>query len=591
MDRQDRKVERRLAAILAADVVGAAGLMEADESGTLSAIRTILSEIIEPAASRHRGRMVKTMGDGALLEFVSPVEAVLCAIEAQTGIAERVEHQSGDHAVELRMGINLGDIVITDDGDILGDSVNVAVRLESIADPGGVCVSGKVFDELEGKLSLPFEDRGEQSLKNIVRPIHVYALKPADISSHEPKAARPGPNHTDKPSIAVLPLTNLSGDPEQEYFADGVTDDIITALAKTRWLFVTARNSSFAFKSKAIETDQVARRLGVRYILSGSVRRGGNHVRISVQLTEAETGGSIWAERYDRDIGDILALQDQIADEVAGAIEPELLRKEGQRGAERPQSLTAWDLVRRGMWEFHKVKPASHHCARELFLKAIEIEPNSADGYIWLARVEAGFAAYGWSDDPDTNLRDGTAAGLKAVQLDERNPYSHYAVAITHTFAGAFEIAIQAAQRAVALSPSFALGYLVLGAAHLYEGQPEKAIEPLEHGLRLSPYDPQNFSWLLLLAMAYHFAGESQQALSTARRTLSLRPHWHAALKLVVLCCRALGNLQQARSAASELQASDPGGDLIQSVARFNPAWAEEIDTAVRQASQEQSQP
>ena len=591
MDRQDRKVERRLAAILAADVVGAAGLMEADESGTLSAIRTILSEIIEPAASRHRGRMVKTMGDGALLEFVSPVEAVLCAIEAQTGIAERVEHQSGDHAVELRMGINLGDIVITDDGDILGDSVNVAVRLESIADPGGVCISGKVFDELEGKLSLPFEDRGEQSLKNIVRPIHVYALKPADISSHEPKAARPGPNHTDKPSIAVLPLTNLSGDPEQEYFADGVTDDIITALAKTRWLFVTARNSSFAFKSKAIETDQVARRLGVRYILSGSVRRGGNHVRISVQLTEAETGGSIWAERYDRDIGDILALQDQIADEVAGAIEPELLRKEGQRGAERPQSLTAWDLVRRGMWEFHKVKPASHHRARELFLKAIEIEPNSADGYIWLARVEAGFAAYGWSDDPDTNLRDGTAAGLKAVQLDERNPYSHYAVAITHTFAGAFEIAIQAAQRAVALSPSFALGYLVLGAAHLYEGQPEKAIEPLEHGLRLSPYDPQNFSWLLLLAMAYHFAGESQQALSTARRTLSLRPHWHAALKLVVLCCRALGNLQQARSAASELQASDPGGDLIESVARFNPAWAEEIDTAVRQASQEQSQP
>ena len=194
MDRQDRKVERRLAAILAADVVGAAGLMEADESGTLSAIRTILSEIIEPAASRHRGRMVKTMGDGALLEFVSPVEAVLCAVEAQTGIAERVEHQSGDHAVELRMGINLGDIVITDDGDILGDSVNVAVRLESIADPGGICVSGKVFDELEGKLSLPFEDRGEQSLKNIVRPIHVYALKPADISSHEPKAARPSPN-------------------------------------------------------------------------------------------------------------------------------------------------------------------------------------------------------------------------------------------------------------------------------------------------------------------------------------------------------------------------------------------------------------
>ncbi len=585
------KSQRRLAAILAADVVGSSHLMEADEEGTLSAIRAILSEIIEPTASRHRGRIVKTMGDGALLEFASPVEAVLCAVEAQTGIAEWVESQSGNQAVQLRMGINLGDIVITDDGDILGDSVNIAVRLESIADPGGICISGKVFDELEGKLSLPFEDRGEQRLKNIARPIHVYALKPAEISSREPKAARPTPNHTDKPSIAALPFTNLSGDPEQEYFADGITDDIITALTKTRSLFVTARNSSFAFKGKAIETEQVARRLGVRYILSGSVRRGGNHVRVSAQLTEAETGGSIWAERYDRDLSDILALQDQVAEEVAGAIEPELLKKEGQRGAERPQSFTAWDLVRRGMWEFHKVKPESHSSARAHFLKAIEVEPNSADGYIWLARVEAGFAAYGWSDDPDTNLRDGMAASLKAVQLDERNPYSHYAVAITHTFAGAFETAIQAAQRAVSLSHSFALGYLVLGAAHLYAGKPKEAIDPLEHGLRLSPYDPQNFSWLLLLALAYHFAAEPQQALSTARRALSLRPHWHAALKLVVLCCRALGDLQQARSAIMELQVRDSGGDLIQSIARFNSAWAGEIETAVHQTGDEPPKP
>lgn len=591
MGPQGHKVERRLAAILVADVVGASGLMEANEEGTLSVIRTILSEIIEPAASRHRGRMVKTMGDGALLEFASPVEAILCAVEAQTGIAERVEHHSGDQAVQLRMGINLGDIVITEDGDILGDSVNVAVRLESIADPGGICISGKVFDELEGKLSLPFEDRGEQSLKNIARLVHVYALKPAAISSREPKAAQPSPNHTDKPSIAVLPFTNLSGDPEQEYFADGITDDIITALAKTRWLFVTARNSSFAFKSKAIETDQVARRLGVRYILSGSVRRSGNHIRISTQLTEAESGGSIWAERYDRDVGDILALQDQIAEEVAGAIEPELLKKEGQRGAERSQSLTAWDLVRRGMWEFHKIKPESHHRARELFLEAIEVDPNSADGYIWLARTEGGFAAYGWSDDPDTCLRDGMASGLKAVQLDERNPYSHYAVAITHTFGGEFETAIQAAQRAIALSPSFALGYLVLGAAHLYAGRPKDAIEPLEHGLRLSPYDPQNFSWLFLLALAYFFADKPQQGLSSARRALSLRPHWHNALKLVVACCVSLGDLGQARSAAAELQATDPGGDLIQSVAKFNTTWAEEINRVVHHATRERPQP
>jgi adenylate cyclase len=583
MGPQERKVERRLAAILAADVVGASGLMEVDEASTLSAIRTTFSEIIEPAALRHRGRMVKTMGDGALLEFASPVEAVLCAVEAQAGVAERAEHQSEGFGIQLRMGINLGDI-ISEDGDIFGDSVNVAVRLQSIADPGGLCISGKVFDELEGKLSLPFEDRGEQRLKNIARPIRVYALKAEDLSPSEPKAARPSPNHTDKPSIAVLPFTNLSGDPEQEYFADGITDDIITALAKARWLFVTSRSSSFAFKGKAIETEQVARRLGVRYILSGSVRRSGSHVRISAQLTEAETGGSIWAERYDRDVGDILALQDQVAEEVAGAIEPELLRKEGQRGAERPQSLTAWDLVRRGMWEFHKIRPESHRRARELFLKALGIEPDSADGYIWLARVEAGLAAYGWVTDPEASLQRGMEAGLKAVQLDEKNPYSHYAVAVTHAFGGECETAIQAARRALSLSPSFALGHLILGAAYLHAGCPQDAIESLEHGLRLSPFDPQNFTWLFLLSVAYVFSGNPEAGLSTARRALSLRPHWTPALKVVVLCCKLLDDMPQARPAASEVRsASASEGDLAHLLPVSNPAWVNQIEQAVRE--------
>jgi adenylate cyclase len=243
------------------------------------------------------------------------------------------------------------------------------------------------------------------------------------------------------------------------------------------------------------------------------------------------------------------------------------------------------------MWEFHKIKPESHRRARELFLKAIEVEPNSADGYIWLARTEAGLAAYGWSDKPDQHLRDGMSASLRAVEVDERNPYSHYSVAVTHAFGGEFAKAVQAARRAVTLSTSFALGYLILGGAHLYAGQPKEAIEPLEHGLKLSPYDPQNFSWLLFLGMAYYLAGDPQQGLSTARRALSLRPHWHNALKLVLVCCAALGDMQQARSVVSELQASDPGGDLIQSVAKFNPAWAEEIDRVVRQMTDEQPQP
>src|SRR5215212_2636358 len=351
--------QRRLAAILAADVVGSSRLMERDEERTVAAIREILTEVIGSAAARHDGRIVKTMGDGALLEFASPVEAVLCAVEALTTANDRAQRQP-DEAVPLRIGINLGDLIAGDDGDILGDSVNIAVRLEGLADPGGICVSGKVFDELEGKLVLPFEDRGEQKLKNIARPVRVYALKPGDASAHEPKPARPSAEHKDKPSIAVLPFTNLSGDPEQEYLAEGIADDILTALAKSRWLFVVARSSSFAFKSKALETDQIAKRLGVRYVLSGSVRRSGTRVRVSAHLIEAETGGSLWAERYDRDLIDLLALQDEVAEAVAGAIEPELLKKEGQRGAERPQSLTAWDLVRRGVWEFHKIRRESH---------------------------------------------------------------------------------------------------------------------------------------------------------------------------------------------------------------------------------------
>jgi adenylate cyclase len=572
---------RRLAAILAVDVVGSSRLMGIDEPGALAAIQTILSEVIEPATTRHHGRVVKTMGDGALIEFASPIEAVLCGVEVQANMAERraAPHQ----AIELRIGINLGDVVVTHDGDVHGDTVNIAARLESIADPGTVFISGKVFDELEGKLSLPFEDRGEQPLKNIARPIRVYAVRGQDTSPGEPRAARPNSDFSDRPSIAVLPFTNLSGDPEQEYFAEGISDDILTALAKSRWLFVMARNSSFAFKGKAIETNQIARRLGVRYVLSGSVRRSASRMRVSAQLVEADTGGSIWAERYDRDLTDIFALQDEISEAVAGAIEPELLRKEGRRGSERPQSSTAWDLVRRGVWEFHKVKLESHRLARELFLRAIEADPSLADGYIWLARTEAGYAAYGWTDDPEASLRGGMAAARQAVQLDEKNPYSHYAVAVTHTFAGQCTTAIEAAERAVSLSPSFALGYLVLGAAHLHAGQPAKAIEPLEHGLRLSPFDPQNFSWLFMLAMAHYLAGQPEEGLVNIRRALALRPRWGAALRMSALCALASGDEATARTALREMHAStETGADLTRIIGSLHPSWAAEMDAALQ---------
>jgi adenylate cyclase len=582
MPLSDRRTERRLAALVAADVVGSSRLMEQDEPGTLAVISDLMTGVVEPVATQHGGRLVKTLGDGALLEFASPVEAVLCAVEVQALLVERRRSEPVWHDINLRIGVNLGDIVVGPDGDVHGDSVNVAARLESIAEPDGICISEKVFGELEGKLSLPFEDRGEQRLKNIARPIRVYALKSDAASVQPPKAARLGQRRVDKPSIAVLPFTNLSGDSEQEYLAEGIADDILTALAKSRWLFVMARNSSFAFKGKAIETDEIARRLGVRYILSGSVRKSGSSIRVSAQLVDAESGESIWAERFDRSMIDLFALQDDIAEAVAGAIEPELLKKEGQRAAQNPQSLTAWDLVRRGVYEFNKFQPASHLAARDLFIQAIEIEPSSPDGYIWLARAETGLASYGWVADPEAFLRNAMAVSLKAAQLDERNPYSHYAVAVSHAFAGRFEPAIRAAQRALALSPTYALGHFVLGASYLLAGRPGDAVEPIEHALRLSPFDPQSFSWFEMLALAYYFSGSPEKGLEDAKRALVLRPGWPPALTVVALCSLKFGDHEQARSALDEIEPK--GGvrsDLLSLILKYNPAWGEEIDAAL----------
>ena len=298
-----------------------------------------------------------------------------------------------------------------------------------------------------------------------------------------------------------------------------------------------------------------------------------------------DTGGSLWAERFDRDLTDIFALQDDIAEAVAGAIEPELLKKEGERGAEHQQNLTAWDLVRRGVWEFNKFQQASHMAARDLFTRAIEVEPASPDGYIWLARAETGIASYDWVADPETTLNKAMAAALKAVQLDERNPYSHYAVGVSHAFAGRFETAIRAGQRAIALSPSYALGHFVLGAAYLLAGRSNEAIEPIERALRLSPFDPQSFSWFELLALAYYFSGHPDKGLEDAKRAIALRPGWTPALSVVVLCSVALGDQEQARSAVLDLKAhGEPKGDLLVSIIKLNPGWGEEIDKAIAAA-------
>jgi adenylate cyclase len=574
-------LQRRLAAIMAVDVAGSSRLIEANEGVALSAIQAILNKVLRPSAAKYGGRVVKTLGDGALLEFASPVLAVRCAVEVQEIVDENTKDEPEATCVRLRIGINIGDVRVGLDGDVFGDGVNVAARLETLAEPGGVCVAGKVYDELEGKLALPFADSGEQFLKGISRSIRVFSLKPGRSSAREPKAVWRASDNAERPSIAVLPFTNLSGDLEQEYFADGIADDVLTALSKSRWLFVMGRSSAFVFKGKALEIGDVGRKLGVRYILSGSVRRSTSHVRVAAQLVDAENGESVWAERYDRDLTDMLVLQDEIAEAVAAAIEPELLRKEGERGFHRPQSLNAWDLVRRGMWHFHRFTAEGHEAARHLFTRATEVDPNASGGYIWLARTEGGRCSFGWTRDRAESLRVAHSAADRAVQIDAHNPYSHYAVAAACNGSADFAMAARAARHATVLNPTFALGHLILGAAVLHSGNASEAVDHLERGLRLSPYDPQHFTWLFHLSWAYQLSNRLDQGLITAQHALALRPGWASGFKAVAAAALALGDLQQAVDAWQQAAvASDTGADLMSLLKRSHPSVVERLEQA-----------
>jgi adenylate cyclase len=578
-------IERKLAAIFAADVAGYSRLMGQDEVGTL---RTLAAhrEFMDRLIGEHRGRIANTAGDSVLAEFPSVVDAVKCAVEVQDIISRADEGAAEDGRVRFRIGVHLGDVMVHGK-DLLGDAINIASRLQSLAEPGGVCMSGAAHEAVRKALPLNFDDRGWQTVKNIDEPMRVYAIR---LDGRAPGiiptviGAQQAPVSPDRPSIAVLPFATTTA--EDEYLGDGISDDVITALSKMRWLFVIARNSAFAFKGRPVEIGQIARQLGVAYVLTGSVRRSGERVRISVQLIEGETGASLWAERYDRDLVDMLALQDEIAEAVAGAIEPELLKKEGQRAASKPsQNPTAWDLVRRAMWEFFKVRPESHRVARDLILKAIAAAPENADGYIWLARIDAGLMAYGWSEDPQATSSEGMAAALRAVQHDEKNPYSHYAVAITHSFGsfgGQVERARKAAERAIALSPSFALGHLVLGVATLFSAQPREAIPELRYGLRVNAFDPHSFTWHFFLALAHYLVDQPVQGLEEAKRSLEIRPHWSPALKVAAACEVALGHRLAARQLAIELEAQgETDGDLLATVAMHLPEHVGQINSVI----------
>src|ERR1700751_3622200 len=429
----EARVQRRLAAILAADVAGYSRLMGADEEGTLATFRAIRRELCDPKIKEHRGRIVKTTGDGLLVEFASVVDAVRCAVEVQRAMIERNADIPAERRIELRIGINLGDIII-DKGDIFGDGVNVAARLEALAAPGGICVSRVVRDQVRDKLEFSFEDMGAQQVKNIARPVRTHrillsagAAEPSDAVAAVPPSARPLPQ---KPSIAVLPFANMSGDPEQEYFSEGVTEDIITNLSHNRAFFVISRSTSFTYKGPAVDVGKVARELGVRYLLEGSIRRAGNRVRITAQLIDAETGHHLWADRYDRDLADVFAVQDEISRSITGAITPGIIAAEIQQAQRKdPDQLDAWDRIVRAHWHIRRFTREDLAEARRLLAEAIALDPANSMAYADLAFARHFEAVFGWGHGPvESHIRLGEAA-RKAVAADDSDAMAHTALA------------------------------------------------------------------------------------------------------------------------------------------------------------------
>src|SRR5215470_5787326 len=551
----EERVERRLTAILAADVAGYSRLMGADEEGTLAALKTLRREVADPKIKEHRGRIVNTTGDGLLGEFASVVDAVRCAIEVQREMAARNAGVQAERRIDFRIGINLSDI-ITDDNDIFGDGVNIAARLEGLAEPGGICVSRMVRDQVRDKLAIAFEDMGDQQVKNITRPVRAYRAVLAETVEQPSILPHAAPRSLpDRPSIAVLPFDNVSGDPEQDYFVDGITEDIITALSKWRWFLVIARNSTFAYKGKPVDLKEVGRDLGVRYALEGSMRRAGQRVRISSQLIDIPTGTHLWAERYDRDLTDIFAMQDDISSRVVAAIEPALSRAESQRViAKRPEHMGAWDYCQRGLWHVHKATRTDGVTAYGLFKQALALDPNLADAHLGLARALIVQWDYGSVEDFAPFVREAREAALQALALDSENPQTQYVLAQTSHWAGDVRAAIAHANRAIELNGNFAVAHFYLGIGLSLDGRHEEALDAIETGWRLSPRDPRASTWLANKARIFYHMRRYEEASETALSARRIRPHAYGSLVLVASYAQ-LGCDEEARDALADMRA------------------------------------
>ena len=572
------EVQRRLAAIVSADVVGYSRLMGRDESGTLARLKELRASLLDPLIANHGGRIVKTMGDGLLLEFPSIVNAVACCKAMQTGV-ERQRANSCAEAMRFRIGVHLGD-VIADGEDVFGDGVNLAARLQEAAEPGGIAVSENSYSYLDEAAAAGFSRLGEREFKNIRTPVGVWHWKDTTSAETVEDRSLQKRDLSNKPAIAVLPFDNMSGDAEQGYFADGITEDIITNLSYIRWLYVIARNSSFAYKNRAIDVRKVANELGVRYVLEGSVRKAGSRVRITAQLIDANTSAHLWASRYDRDLTDIFSVQDEITRSVVAAIEPEILAAEGLRARNRSQhDIDAWDLVMRALSIFWRLNKKDAFEAIGQLEEAVKQFPDYGPAHSMLAFALTFGGHMGWHPLASVREKAGELATI-AIALDDRDAWAHIALGYLHSLNREGNRAIAEFSLAAELNPNFALAYGYRGFTLAHSGRSEEALSDIELAISLSPKEAQNALFVTAAGVAHYLAGQYNEAAACAEEGIRIRPGFIAGHRVRCAALAKAGRVAEARAALAQVLALQPDANatlLRQSLPYTTPELLEEF--------------
>jgi|RhiMethySRZTD1v2_1073278.scaffolds.fasta_scaffold97188_2 TolB-like protein/class 3 adenylate cyclase len=575
------RVERKLAAILAADVAGYSRMAGADEERTLARLRALRGDLIDPAIAAHHGGVVKRTGDGILIEFRSVVDAVRCAIEVQNGMAERNAGLPPERRIEFRVGIHLGDVIKEVDGDLMGDGVNIAARLEGIAEPGSICLSEDAYRQVRDRLSEAFLDLGDRSLKNIARPVRVYAIKTGGsaTASRAAPAARAPTTGPPPLSILVLPFANIGGDPEQEYFADGVTESLTTDLSRIAGAFVIARNTAFTYKGKPFDVKKLGRELGVRYVLEGSVQRGGNRMRVNVQLIDAESGAHLWAERFDKPVADLFDMQDEIVARLAGTLSAQLVAAEARRAEQAPDP-DSMDLYFQGMACINRGETPEYAAqAKEFFARALALDPGNVEALVGGAFVDSVVGAHMFSNDRAERLAAAEAAATRALSLAPNHAWAHMVLGNVQIFTNRPLQGIAQCERALALDRNLAMAHSYIGHAKIGIGRSEETEAHVAEALRLSPRDTTAYVWMAGAGAAKLYLGADEAAVAWLRRAIENNRNQAIAHFWLAAALAFLGRVDEARAAAQAGLALDPAF----TVARFRNAAASDNPVYLRQ--------